>query len=35
MAASNGSVFGFGDAKPWPVPPGLLANLPVAAIAGT
>ncbi len=35
MAASNGSVFGFGDAKPSPVPPGLLANLPVAAIAGT
>jgi hypothetical protein len=35
MAASTGSVFGFGDAKPWPVPLGLSANLPVVAIAGT
>lgn len=34
MAGSGGAVFGFGDAKVYPDPKALGANLPVAAIAG-
>jgi hypothetical protein len=35
MAGSNGSVYGFGDANPWPVPAGLISDLPVVAVVGT
>jgi hypothetical protein len=34
MAGANGVVYGFGDAKVFADPKGVLANLPVAAIAG-
>jgi hypothetical protein len=35
MAGSNGMVYGFGDGKAGPVPPGLSSQLPVVAIAAT
>jgi hypothetical protein len=35
LAASDGRVYGFGDAQAAPAPAGLPANLPVVAIAGT
>jgi hypothetical protein len=34
MAGADGTVYDFGDAKPFPAPPGLEDALPVAAIAG-
>ena len=34
MAGADGHVYGFGNAKVQPSPPGLSSHLPVAAIAG-